>query len=253
MSDCIVGRQPVLEALKSQQPIDTVFIQHGTIGSSLGPIKKLARESGIPLKEISKEKMRELDGGLASQGVVALISVFAYVDVDEILSAAKKRNEPPLVLVLDEIEDPQNLGALIRTAECAGFHGVIIPKHHAASVTAAVIKASAGATAHIAVARVTNIVQILNELKSSGLWIIGTEMGGTKLYTELDYSGPLAVVVGNEGHGMRRLVKERCDFLATIPMHGKIESLNASVAGALVMFEAARARNRNQPSVISKQ
>jgi 23S rRNA (guanosine2251-2'-O)-methyltransferase len=246
MSDRIVGRQPVLEALKSRQPIDAAFIQHGATGGSIGPIRKFARDSGIPLKEVGKERIQELAGDLSSQGVVAIVSTFGYAEVDEILAAATKRNDPPLLLVLDEIEDPHNLGALIRTAECAGFHGVIIPKHRAASVTAAAIKASAGATAHIPIARVTNIVQTLNELKSSGVWIVGMEMEGAQPYTELDYSGPLAVVIGNEGRGLRRLVKERCDFLATIPMHGKIESLNASVAGALVMFEAARTRNKKK-------
>lgn len=246
MSDRIVGRQPVLEALKSKQPVDTVFIQHGITGSSLALIKKLSRDAGIVVKEVSKERMKELAGDLSSQGVAASIGTFDYVEVDEILSAAAKRNEPPLLLVLDEVEDPHNLGALIRTAECAGFHGVIIPKHSAASVNATVVKASAGATAHIPIARVTNIVQTIGALKSSGVWVFGTAMEGTRSYTDLDYSGPLAVVIGNEGRGLRRLVKERCDFLATIPMFGKIESLNASVAGALVMFEAARARFRKK-------
>jgi 23S rRNA (guanosine2251-2'-O)-methyltransferase len=242
MSDRIAGRRPVLEALRSKQPIDTVFIQYGATGTAVALIKKLSRDCGVSLKKVSKERIKELAGNFSSQGVVAIISVFNYAEVDEILAAAIKRNDPPLLLVLDEIEDPHNLGALIRTAECAGFHGVIVPKHHAASVTAAVVKASAGATAHIPIARVTNIVQMLNALKSSGLWIIGTDTEGTQSYAEIDYSGPLAIVVGNEGRGLRRLVKERCDFLATIPMHGKIESLNASVAGALVMFEAARMR-----------
>lgn len=242
MNDHIIGKQPVLEALKSHQPIDAILIQHGVKGTSIEHIKRLARERNVVLKEISKERLKEIVGDTPSQGVVASISGFHYTEVDEILTIATERHEHPFLLVLDEIEDPHNLGALIRTAECAGVHGVIIPKHSAASVNATVIRVSAGATAHIPIARVTNIVQTLDMLKSSGVWIIGAEMKSERLYYELDYSGALAIVIGNEGRGIRRLVKQRCDFLVTIPMSGKIESLNASVAGALVMFEAAKAR-----------
>lgn len=244
MNDYIIGRQPVLEALKSRQPIETVIILHSTSGSSIKQIKRLAREHGVVLKETSKDRLKELLGEAPSQGVVAIISAYRYVEVDEILASAKRRNEQPFLLVLDEIEDPHNLGALIRTAECAGVHGIIIPKHNAASVNTTVVKVSAGATAHIPIARVTNIAQTLDELKSSGVWIIGTVMESNRLYFELNFPSALAIVIGNEGRGMRRLVRQRCDFLVTIPMHGKIDSLNASVAGALVMFEAAKARHR---------
>lgn len=243
MSDYIIGRQPVLEALKSSQPIETIMILHGTIGGSLEQIKGLSRKQGIPIKEISREHLKELVGDTLTQGVIATISSYKYVEVDEILAIAKKRDEQPFILVLDEIEDPHNLGALIRTAECAGVHGIIILKHHAASVNTIVTKVSAGATAHISIARVTNITQMLDELKVSGVWIAGVDMDGDRFYYELDYSGALALVIGNEGRGIRRLVKQRCDFLVKIPMYGKIESLNASVAGALVMFEAAKARH----------
>lgn len=242
MNDHIIGRQPVLEALKSHQPIDTILILHGARGASIEHIKRLARERDVVLKEVSKERLKEIAGNTPSQGVAASISGFQYIEVDGILTTATERHERPFILVLDEIEDPHNLGALIRTAECAGVHGVIIPKYSAASVNATVIRVSAGATAHIPIARVTNIVQTLDILKSSGVWIIGTEMKSERLYYELDYSGALAIVIGNEGRGIRRLVKQKCDFLVTIPMFGKIESLNASVAGALVMFEAAKAR-----------
>jgi 23S rRNA (guanosine2251-2'-O)-methyltransferase len=244
MENLIIGRQPVLEALKSHLPIERILILHGTTGSHIDQAKQLARKSAIPVKETDKEKFAELAGDTLTQGIIAIIDSYRYAEIDEIFNAAKQKNEPPFILILDEIEDPHNLGALIRSAECAGVHGVIIPLHNAASVNSTVVKTSAGATAHLLVARVTNIVQAMDGLKKSGVWIVGTEMESEKLYHEHDYNGPLAVVIGNEGKGMRRLVKEKCDFLVKIPMHGKIESLNASVAGALVMFEAAKGRKK---------
>ena len=185
-----------------------------------------------------------------TQGIIAVIDSYRYVEIEEILAVAQQKNEPPFILILDEIEDPHNLGALIRSAECAGIHGIIIPLHNAASINPTVIKTSAGATAHLPIARVINIAQTLDELKKSGVWIVGAEMESDKLYYEHDYRGSLAIVIGNEGKGIRRLVKEKCDFLVKIPMHGKIDSLNASVAGALVMFEAAK--RRMQKSDIKK-
>lgn len=242
MDNLIIGRQPVLEALKSKQPIEKILILHGTRGSHIEQAKQLARKLAIPLKETDKERFAEIAGNASTQGIIAIIESYHYSKVEEILAAAQKKNEPPFILVLDEIEDPHNLGALIRTAECAGMHGVIIPIYHAAMVNSTVTKTSAGATAHIPVARVTNIAQTLDELKKSGIWIVGTDMESEKNYYEQDYKGALAIVIGNEGKGMRRLVKEKCDFLVSIPLRGIIESLNASVAGALVMFQAARAR-----------
>jgi 23S rRNA (guanosine2251-2'-O)-methyltransferase len=243
MDNLIIGRQAVIEALKSRQPIEKILLLFGTRGGHIEQIKQLARRAGVPVKETEKERFVELAGDQTTQGIIAVIDEFRYAEIDELLAVAQRRNEPPFILILDEIEDPHNLGALIRTAECAGIHGVIIPLHQAASVNATVTKTSAGATAHMPIARVTNIAQTIDELKSAGLWIIGTEMESSKLYCEQDYKGPIAMVVGNEGKGMRRLVKEKCDFLVKIPMHGKIESLNASVAGALVMFEAAKSRS----------
>jgi 23S rRNA (guanosine2251-2'-O)-methyltransferase len=244
MDNLIAGRQPVLEALKSRQPIERILILHGTTGSHIDQAKQLARKLAIPVKETDKERFAELAGDTLTQGIIAIIDSYRYAEIEEILAAAKQKNEHPFLLVLDEIEDPHNLGALIRSAECAGVHGVVIPLHNAASVNSTVIKTSAGATAHLLIARVTNIAQTLDELKKAGVWIVGTEMESDKLYYEHDYSGSLAIVVGNEGKGMRRLVKEKCDFLVKIPMHGHIESLNASVAGALVMFEAAKGRKK---------
>jgi 23S rRNA (guanosine2251-2'-O)-methyltransferase len=242
MDNLIIGRQPVLEALKSRQPIERILILHGTAGSHIDQAKQLARKLAIPIKETDKERFAELAGDTLTQGIIAIIDSYRYAEIEEILAVAQQKNEPTFILVLDEIEDPHNLGALIRSAECAGVHGVIIPLHNAASVNSTVAKTSAGATAHLPIARVTNIAQTLDGLKKAGVWIVGTEMESDKLYYEHDYRGSLAIVIGNEGKGIRRLVKEKCDFLVKIPMHGKIESLNASVAGALVMFEAAKSR-----------
>jgi len=244
MDNLIIGRQPVLEALKSRQPIERILILHGTSGSHIDQIKQLARKLAIPVKDSDKERFAELAGDTQAQGILAIIDSYRYVEVEEILAIAQEKSEPPFIMILDEIEDPHNLGALIRSAECAGVHGVIIPLHNAASVNSTVVKTSAGATAHLPIARVTNIAQTLDELKKAGVWIVGTEMKAGKLSYGNEYRGALAIVVGNEGKGIRRLVKEKCDFLVKIPMHGKIESLNASVAGALVMFEAAKNRNK---------
>ena len=249
-NNLIVGRQPVLEALKSRQPIERILILHGTAGSHIDKAKQLARKLAIPIKETDKERFTELAGDTSAQGIIAIIDSYHYAEIEEILAIAQKKNEPPFILILDEIEYPHNLGALIRSAECAGVHGIIIPLHNAASVNSTVIKTSAGAAAHIPIARVTNIAKTLDELKKSGIWIVGTEMEGDKFYYEHDYQGSLAIVIGNEGKGIRRLVKEKCDFLVKIPMHGKIESLNASVAGALVMFEAAKRRARKNTTAI---
>jgi 23S rRNA (guanosine2251-2'-O)-methyltransferase len=244
MNDVIVGRHPVLEALKAGASIEKIILLFGVHGSGIDDVRRLAKQKGVPVVETDKRKFEQLANSTSAQGVIALRAVREYVDLEALLDTARERNEPPFLLVLDEIEDPQNLGALIRTAECAGAHGVVIPKHHAAPVTSAVNKASAGATAYLPVAKVTNIAQTLDELKKNGVWIVGTDSHGDKLYYDIKYDGPLAIVIGSEGKGMRRLVKEKCDFLVRIPLYGKIESLNASVAGALVMFEAARMRRR---------
>lgn len=244
MANLIFGKQPVLEALKSEMPIEKVFILHSTHTDTAGKIRFLAKRKGVPVVEIDGEKLREMAPEEHTQGVVALVSSKSYVELEDMLDIARKRGEQPLLLILDEIEDPHNLGALIRTADCAGVHGVIIPKHHSASVNETVTKTSAGATAHVPVSRVTNIVQTIEELKTHGLWIIGSEMNAKESLYDVDYRGPIAIVIGNEGKGIRRLVKEKCDFLVKIPMYGKLDSLNASVSGALLMFEAARMRHQ---------
>ncbi len=244
MANLIFGKQPVLEALKSETPVDKVFILHHMRPETAGKIRSLARRKGVPVVEVDSGKLREIAQSEQTQGLVAVVGTKAYIEPEEILSLAERKGEKPFVLILDEIEDPHNLGALIRTADCAGVHGVIIPKHHAASINETVGKTSAGAVSHVAIARVTNIVQTIGDLKARGLWVIGSDANAGKMYDDVDYTGPVAVIVGNEGKGIRRLVKEKCDFLVKIPMYGKVESLNASVSGALIMFEAARARHR---------
>ncbi|MBI3004563.1 MAG: 23S rRNA (guanosine(2251)-2'-O)-methyltransferase RlmB [Ignavibacteriales bacterium] len=243
MADIIVGRRPVLEALKAGQPIEKILVQYGTHGGGIDSIYKAAKQVGIPITQAAKEKFREIAGDQLTQGVLALVSPIPYVEVEDILEIARKRNEAPFLLILDEIEDPHNVGALIRTGECAGIHGVVIPRHHAATVNETVMKTSAGAIAHVSVARVSNIVQTLEQLKQNNVWIVGADTSGEKVYFDVDYKGPIGIVVGNEGKGMRRLVKERCDFVVRIPLFGKIESLNASVAGGFVMYEVARQRH----------
>jgi 23S rRNA (guanosine2251-2'-O)-methyltransferase len=243
MADLIIGRQPVLEALKSETAIEKIFVLHHAHSAVVEKIRFLAKRRGVPVVETNVERIQELTTDEHSQGIVALASSKSYVELEELLDAAKKKGEPPLLLILDEIEDPQNLGALIRSAECAGVHGVIIPKHHSATINETVARTSAGASSHMPISRVTNIAQTLDELKSHGVWVIGSDAEGEKAYFDADYRGPTALVVGNEGRGIRRLVKEKCDFLVKIPMYGRLESLNASVSGALLMFEAARVRH----------
>ena len=240
----IAGRNPVLEALKAGTIIESIVILAGVKGTAIEKIRAMAKRDRVPCVEVGKQKFRELVSDTTTQGVVAIVGTKTYAGVDDILHVAAARNEPPLVLILDEIEDPQNLGALIRTAECAGIHGVIIPKHHAAEVNATVAKTSAGASEHLAVAKVVNISNTIEELKENGLWVVGTDSNAETVYTQAEYAGPVAIVIGNEGRGIRQLVKEKCDFLVKIPLYGKIGSLNASVAGALIMYEAVRKRKQ---------
>ncbi len=243
-ANIIAGRNPVMEALRAETMIDKVVVLAGIKGTIIEKIKEMARQRRVPYVEVGKQKFRELVSDTTTQGVVAIVGTKEYVEVEDILAIAAGRGEQATVLVLDEIEDPQNLGALIRTAECAGFHGVIIPKHHAASVTQTVAKTSAGASEHMPVAKVVNIANTLDELKQKGLWIVGTDTGADRDFTEIKYDMPVAIVVGNEGKGIRQLVREKCDFLVGIPLYGKVESLNASVAGALLMYEVVRQRRK---------
>lgn len=237
----ILGRRPVLEALKSDQLVSKIYIQFGSHGDIIGHIKQLARRSKIPIVELSKEKFERLGNLSHAQGVAALIEDISSVDVEDILQSIPK-GERAFILALDSIADPHNLGALLRSAECMGVHGVIIPKHTSAPITDAVIKASVGATVHLKIARVSNLAHTLEELKNKNIWIAGLDDKGPTNLFEFDTDIDLCIVVGNEGTGMRKLVKNLCDFIVRIPIEGKISSLNVSVAGALVMYEVRRKR-----------
>ena len=238
----IIGRKPVIEALNAGMPVERIYILRGTHGEPIDTIRQLARQKNIVCSEADKHVIDKFSRDTTSQGVVAVVGTKEYTDVDEILSIASAKNEKAFILLFDEIEDPHNLGALIRTAVCLGAHGGIIPKHNAAPVNETVAKTSAGASAHFPIAKVTNIAATIEELKEKGIWVVGTEAGAEKNFTEIDYSMPIALVIGNEGKGIRRLVKEKCDFLVRIPMAGSFDSLNASVAGALVMYQVFRKR-----------
>ena len=241
----IEGRNAVIEALRTEASIDKIFIQKGEVDKTLGHIASKARAAGIVVVEADRRKLDGMSRTHAHQGVIALAAVREYVSVDDILADAAAKNESPLIVVCDELSDPHNLGAVIRTADAAGAHGVIIPKRRSAGLTAVVAKTSAGAVAHVPVARVPNITALLKQLKDEGVWVFGTAaQGNTSLY-KADLKGPAAIVIGSEGDGMSRLVAENCDFTVSIPMFGKINSLNASAAAAVLLYEAVRQRTGN--------
>lgn len=238
----IEGRNAVIEALRAGTAIDKIYLQRGDTDRTLGHIASRARAAGVVVVEADRRKLDAMSRTHAHQGVIALAAVREYASVESILGRAADRGESPLLVICDEISDPQNLGAIIRTAECAGAHGVIVPKRRSAGLTAVVAKTSAGAVAHLPVARVPNIPSLLRDLKKQGIWIFGTAAdGGTPLYGA-DLKGPAAIVIGSEGSGMTRLTSENCDFLVSIPMRGKLNSLNASAAAAILLYEAVRQR-----------
>ena len=241
MSDRIIGRNPVLEAIKAGRDIDKIFVKKGKPEGSLVPLLKKARTAGIVISECDKSKLDDLANGENHQGIVAFVSETQYKTIDDIMACANERGESPVVVICDRITDPHNLGAIIRTAECVGVHGVIIPKHSGAPVNDIVAKTSAGAVEYMNICRVTNLARTIDELKERGFWITGAHMDGKPMY-EVDFSGSVGIVVGSEGEGISRLVKEKCDFLASIPMKGKVTSLNASVAAGILMYEALRQR-----------
>lgn len=243
MPKMIFGINPVLEALRSDKPPEKIFVMHNTGGPSINAVFELATTKRILYEKVGKLRFTQIGGGKNHQGVAALISEFDYSTIAEILEIAVKRNEKPYVALLDGITDPHNLGAVIRSAECAGVHGIIIPKHRAVGMTEVVAKTSAGALAHMAIAKVTNLANAIDELKEAGVWIAGTDQSGESSLHETKFTGPIGIIIGSEGSGMRRLVKEKCDFMVQIPMKGKISSLNASVAAALMFFEVSRQRD----------
>jgi len=238
----IEGRNAVTEALRAGTNIDKIYIMKGETDAALGHIASAARQAGIVVADADKRKLDNMSRTHAHQGVIAVAAVREYVSVEDILRTAADKGEPPLVVVCDELSDPHNLGAVIRTAECAGAHGVIIPKRRSAGLTAVVAKTSAGAVSHVPVARVANLPSLLKDLKKQGLWIFGAAAeADTPLY-DADLKGPAAIVIGSEGDGMSRLVRETCDVLVSIPMRGKLNSLNASAAAAILLYEAVRQR-----------
>lgn len=241
-SDQVEGRNSVIELLESGRDINKIFIQSGEKHGSINKIIAMAKARKILISEVNKEKINQMATTGNHQGVIAIVPPFNYVEVEEILFEANTRQEEPFVVILDGIEDVHNLGSIIRTAETAGVHGIIIPKRRAASVNATVNKVSAGAVEHMKIARVNNLVETINYLKEQGLWICGTDMETKTYYYEQDLKGPLAIVIGSEGFGMSRLVKENCDFIVKIPMKGKITSLNASVSAGIVIYEAVKQR-----------
>lgn len=239
--EIIIGKNSVKEAIAAGRNIDSILISSSMRKSSVAGILQKAKELKIPVKEVDTKKLDSLCDSANHQGIIATVAAHRYFSVDDILDVAAQRGEPPFVIVADEIADPHNLGAIIRTAECAGAHGVIIPARRAASLSFAVAKASAGALEHVKVARVTNIPSVLELLKDRGLWIYGADMDGQP-YCKADLTGSVALVIGSEGFGLGRLVKEKCDFILSLPQLGKINSLNASVAAGVLMYEVARQR-----------
>ena len=243
MEDKIYGRNPVIEALSSGREIDKIFFQDGLTHSLISKITAMAKEKRIPYKFVNRKKLDELAEGGNHQGVVAFVAMQSYATVEDILDKAKEKGEPPFILIADGLSDPHNLGSIIRTANAAGMHGIIIPKNRSVSLNAVVAKVSAGAIEHIPVAKVANIAQTIEKLKKEGVWVAGTDLSAKGYHYDADLKGPLAIVIGSEGEGIGRLVKEKCDFLVKIPMIGEIESLNASVAAGVLIYEAIRQRS----------
>ncbi len=241
-NNIICGRNPVLEAVRSGREIDRLLVAHGVSGGSVSAIIAKCSARGILIKEVSPQKLDYYCGGANHQGVAVMFASQEYSTVDEILETANERNEMPFIIICDEIEDPHNLGAIIRTAEACGVHGIIIPKRRSASLNATVAKTAAGALEYMKVARVTNISNTIDELKEKGVWVFGADMDGQN-YTLLNYDTPCAIVIGNEGKGIGTLVAKKCDGIISLPMHGKINSLNASVAAGVLMYEVARKRH----------
>ena len=241
MEDKIIGRNPVLEAIKAGRSIDKILIKKGKYEGSIVPVVKKAKESGIIIQEVDKVKLDALAEGGNHQGIVAYVSQYDYVSVDDILASASDKGEAPFVIICDKITDPHNLGAIIRTANCVGAHGVIVPKRNSAGLNSVVAKTSAGAVEYTRVAKVTNIAETIEKLKKQGMWIAAADMDGQEMY-KTDLKGSLGIVVGSEGEGVSRLVREKCDFIVSIPMYGQINSLNASVAAGVLMYEALRQR-----------
>ncbi len=242
--DLVEGRNAVIEALRAGRALDKIYIAKGETDKTLGHIAARARDAGIVVVEADRRKLDAMSATKAHQGVVAVAAVREYCSLEDILDIAEQRGEAPFVILCDEISDPHNLGAILRSAECAGAHGVVIPKRRSAGLTGIVGKTSAGAVEHIPVARVANLAAAIRDLKERGLWIYGTAASAPASLWETDFTGPCCIVVGSEGEGMGRLVTEQCDFLVGIPMRGKLDSLNAAAAATVLMYEVVRQRSK---------
>ncbi len=241
-SDVVIGRNAVTEALRSGRSINKILVAQGERQGSIKEVIALAKEKGIILQETEYRRLDEIAMGLRHQGVVAYAAPVDYVELDDILAAAAAKGEPPFLILLDELEDPHNLGAILRTADAAGVHGVLIPKRRSCPLSATVAKTSAGAVEYVPVARIGNVAQTIKLLKEKNMWVVGADMDGDKEYYEADLTGALVLVVGSEGRGISRLAKEHCDFLVRLPMNGHINSLNASVASSILMYESVKQR-----------
>lgn len=241
-NELIIGRNAVLEALRAKREMNKIWISENAHGSQMKELIDLAKRSGALVQFVPKKRLDALAATANHQGVVASVAAYEYKTIDDLFHIAESRNEPPFFLLLDGIEDPHNLGSILRTADCTGVHGVIIPRRRSVGLTAAVAKASTGAIEYVPVVRVNNLAQTMEQLKERGIWFIGTDAKGEQDFREAEYTLPICIVIGSEGKGISRLVKEKCDFLVKLPMRGKVTSLNASVAAALCMYEAMRKR-----------
>lgn len=239
--DLLIGRNAVTEALKSDREIDTLILMRNNNNPALSRLASMAKEKGAVVKEVDSKKLDFMCGGANHQGVAAYVAAHEYSSIDEIFAYADEKGEAPFIVVCDEIEDPHNLGAIIRTAECAGVHGVIIPKRRSASLNFTVGKTSAGALEYMRVARVSNLASTIDELKEKGCWVYGADMDGTD-YKKTDFSGAVVLVIGSEGKGIGKLIKQKCDAIVSLPMKGNINSLNASVAAGILMYEVSCGR-----------
>ncbi|WP_127584055.1 23S rRNA (guanosine(2251)-2'-O)-methyltransferase RlmB [Paenibacillus koleovorans] len=239
----IAGRHSVQEALRSGRTIHKLYVAEQAQKQQLSPILAEAKKQGVVVQVADKRKLDQLAQNIPHQGVVAQVTAYEYMELEVLIARAQESGTPPFLLILDEIEDPHNLGSILRTADCAGVHGVIIPKRRSVGLTATVSKTSAGAIEYVPVARVTNIAQTIEQLKEAGIWVAGTDVDGQQSVYQADFRMPLAIVIGNEGKGIGRLIKEKCDFLVTLPMYGQINSLNASVAASVLMYEVVRQRS----------
>jgi len=247
MADYIWGRNPILEMLRSRRRVKRILLAEGLRGTAgLATILQEAENQHMPIETVPRSRLDQLSHGAVHQGCIAVVDARTYVDTEEILTYAERKNEPPFLLILDAIQDVNNLGSLLRTAEAVGIHGVILPEHRAAEVNATVVKTSAGATEHLLIAQETNLTRTIDFLKRQNVWVIGLAGEAKMEYYAADLSGPLALVVGNEGKGISRLVREHCDLLIKLPMRGHINSLNAAVAGSIALYEALRQREQRK-------